>query len=70
MKLLAQRDEGLTLLLERLRPATSLGCGVADPRERLRVLGTLAHELHSVPPPPDIGHLRDSSQAREWLDWL
>ena len=70
VELLAQRDEGLTLLLERLRPATSLGLAVADPCERLRVLGTLARELHKVPPPAEICHLRDSSEARDWLERL
>jgi streptomycin 6-kinase len=49
--LLDQRDDGLTLLLRRLRPATSLDDLPYD--EQLVVAGTLVARLHAAGPPPE-----------------
>lgn len=51
-ELLDQRDDGLTLLLERLLPGEPLDDTELPWRERLTVLGRLAARLHAVGPPP------------------
>jgi streptomycin 6-kinase len=49
--LLDQRDDGLTLLLQRLRPATSLDDLPYD--EQLVIAGTLVARLNAAGPPPE-----------------
>lgn len=49
---LATRDAGLTLLLERVLPGDHLDDEPISVDERLRILGGLAARLHAVPGPP------------------
>jgi streptomycin 6-kinase len=49
-RLLGRRDDGLTLLLERLRPGTALDDTDRSFEERLEILGGLAAELHAHVP--------------------
>ena len=63
--LLDQRDDGFTLLLERLEPGDTLEAAGLPLEERLAELGRLAARLHRTgPPPPSFIHLRDF--APDW----
>jgi streptomycin 6-kinase len=52
-ELLGSRDDGFTLLLERLEPGHTLDDAGLGPEERLTELGRLAARLHEAGPPPD-----------------
>ena len=64
------RDEGRTLLLERIRPGAHLPAGPADAERILEVLGTLARRLHVPVPAGTFGSLAASANARSWRDSL
>jgi streptomycin 6-kinase len=51
-RVLARRDGGCTVLMERMRPGSALDDTGLPFEERLRVLGTLAKRLHAVGPAP------------------
>jgi streptomycin 6-kinase len=51
-KLLDQRDEGFTLLMERLDPGHAVDDAGLTPEQRLTELGRLAATLHRAGPPP------------------
>ena len=52
-RLLGQRDDGFTLLVERLEPGTALDESGLSWEERLELLGNLAARLHARGAPPD-----------------
>ena len=60
-ELIDRRDEGFTLLIERLEPGQALDDAGLSPEERLTELGRLAARLHGAgPPPPEpFLHVRD-----------
>jgi streptomycin 6-kinase len=59
-ELLDQRDDGFTLLLERLQPGHSLEAVDLDLEARLAEIGRLVASLHAAgPPPPSFVHVRD-----------
>jgi streptomycin 6-kinase len=63
--LLGQRDDGFTLLLERLEPGTPLDQTALSWEQRLDVLGELAARLHAQGKPRDtFVSMRDF-----WADW-
>lgn len=66
-ELRGHRDDGFTLLLERLAPGTALDATDVSWEERLDVLGTLVGRLHSAsePVPSSIPHL-GGDYARAW----
>lgn len=68
-ELLASRDGGLTMLLERLDPGTPLAFNVSGVHEELRVLGGLARRLHDAPA-PEVPRLAGSALAGEWSEAL
>jgi streptomycin 6-kinase len=51
-RLLEERDDGFTLLLEELRPGTPLDDAGLSWEERLTTLGRLVARLHAAGPPP------------------
>jgi streptomycin 6-kinase len=60
VELLGQRDDGFTLLIERLDPGHTLDDAGPTPAERLAELGRLAARLHRAGPPPStLIHLRE-----------
>jgi streptomycin 6-kinase len=60
VELLAQRDGGFTLLMERLQPGDPLDQTSLSREDQLEELGRLAAWLHSAGPPPrSFMHLRD-----------
>jgi streptomycin 6-kinase len=64
-ELLDRRDDGSTLLLERVQPGHTLDDAGLDPEERLTELGRLAARLHRAgTPPASFLHLRDF--APDW----
>ncbi|MFW0785208.1 aminoglycoside phosphotransferase family protein [Gordonia sp. CPCC 206044] len=62
-----RRDDGFTLLLERLVPGTTLDWADVSWDERLDVLGTLVRRLHSTrsPVPDSVPHIGDD-YSRDW----
>lgn len=66
-ELRGRRDDGFTLLLERLVPGTPLDAADVSQEERLEVLGTLVGGLHATsgPVPGSIPHI-GGSYARVW----
>jgi streptomycin 6-kinase len=52
VELLDERDAGMTLLLERIRPGTTLDDAVVDYDEQLAIVGSLVQELHAASEPP------------------
>jgi len=64
-RLLGVRDGAATLLMERLRPGTTLDEAALPFAEHLLVLGRLAAQLHGSGPPPDsIPHI--AGYAHDW----
>jgi streptomycin 6-kinase len=65
-RLLASGDDGLTLLMDQVRPGVPLDAGALPWEERLSLLARLAARLHAAPgtPPPEAQHLAD--YARDW----
>jgi streptomycin 6-kinase len=64
-ELLGRRDDGFTLLVERLEPGGTLDDAGLSAEDRLAVLGRLAARLHRAgPPPPSALHI--SEFAPEW----
>jgi streptomycin 6-kinase len=51
-ELLDRRDDGMTLLLPRIEPATALDEAVPDHDEQLTVVGRLVRQLHAAGEPP------------------
>jgi len=51
VELIDRRDDGMTLLMERIRPATTLDDAVADYDEQLAVTGALVRRLHDAGEP-------------------
>ncbi len=69
-RLLASRDDGFTLLLERLRPGTPLDDAELEWDERLAVTGALAARLHAAgPAPATLPHV-SGAYARGWREAL
>lgn len=68
-ELLGTRDEETTILMERLRPGTSLGDSGAPVAEQLRVIGEAARCIH-LAPAPDVPRLAGTELAREWAESL
>ena len=64
-RLLGQRDDGFTLLMERLEPGTPLDQTALSWEARLDVLGGLAARLHAQGEPGD-GFI---SMRNFWADW-
>jgi streptomycin 6-kinase len=59
-ELFDQRDDGFTLLMERLQPGDTLETDVLDLETRLAELGRLVARLHKAGPPPlSFIHVRD-----------
>jgi streptomycin 6-kinase len=59
-ELLDRRDDGFTLLLERLEPGHTLDDAGLSPEDRLSELGRIAARLHRAGPPPgSFVHVRD-----------
>lgn len=52
VELLDRRDNGMTLLLRRLKPATTLDEATSDYDRQLVEVGTLVRRLHEAGPPP------------------
>jgi streptomycin 6-kinase len=60
VELLDQRDDGFTLLLERLQPGHTLETASLNLEERLAEIGRLVARLHTAGPPPrSFIHVRD-----------
>ena len=60
VELLDQRDDGFTLLLERLQPGDMLETAVLDLEARVAEIGRLVARLHKAGPPPrSFIHVRD-----------
>jgi streptomycin 6-kinase len=69
--LLAVRDGGLTLLLRRLVPGTTLSSANLGTLPTLEVLGGIARQLHSVVGPiPGVRDLSETSLIREYRETL
>jgi streptomycin 6-kinase len=70
VRLLDQRDGGMTLLLERVEPGGSLDDEALGWEEKLAILGGLVARLHdSGPAPPEIPSLSDYAPVlRDHLD--
>jgi len=69
-RLLASRDDGFTLLLERLRPGTPLDDAGLPWERRLRATGALAARLHAAGAPPrSLPHI-SADYARGWREAL
>lgn len=69
-RVLGMRDEGATLLLERVRPGASLGAPGAGAGEVLETIGALCSRLHlPADRVPDVGFrtLADHAHADGWL---
>ncbi len=67
IELLAERDDGFTLLLERAEPGDTLDATELDWEEKLAVLGRLARRLHAAGPPP-AEVIPMSAYAATWPD--
>jgi streptomycin 6-kinase len=52
VELIDRRDDGMTLLVKRIRPATTLDDAAADYDEQLAVTGALVRRLHAAGEPP------------------
>jgi streptomycin 6-kinase len=65
-ELLATRDDGFTLLLERLDPGHTLDDAGLSPEDRLTELGRLAAKLHRAGPPPADAFLHVRDFAPDW----
>jgi streptomycin 6-kinase len=65
-QMLATRDDGLTLLLERVRPGHDLRDAGADAVEIVRTLGGLCPRLHQDVTPGQFRRLGEGSQALSW----
>jgi streptomycin 6-kinase len=64
--LLDQRDDGFTLLLERLQPGHALEAAGLDLEDRLAEIGRLVARLHTAGPPPrSFVHVRDFAPSWE-----
>jgi streptomycin 6-kinase len=50
VELLEQRDDGMTLLMPRVEPGTTLDAVVTDYDEQLRIVGGLVKQLHAIDP--------------------
>lgn len=60
-----RRDDGFTLLMERVQPGHALDGAGLSPEDRLTELGRLAATLHQAgPPPPAATHLKEF--APDW----
>jgi streptomycin 6-kinase len=65
-ELLDQRDDGFTLLLERLQPGYTLEVAAMDLEERLTEIGRLVARLHTAGPPRrEFIHVRDFEPSWE-----
>jgi hypothetical protein len=65
-ELLDQRDDGFTLLLERLQPGHTLETADLGLEERLAEIGRLVARLHTAGPPPrSFIHVRDFEPGLE-----
>ena len=65
------RDDGYTLLLERLRPGIRLQDGGAPTEEVLRICGDVARRLHAAGRPPrSFERLAVSARTPNWLSVL
>ncbi len=64
------RDDGLTLLLERVRPGASLRDTGAGAEAILRTIGTLCPRIHLPVDPGSFPRLRDHARAERWLTAL
>lgn len=62
----ATRDDGLTLLLERLRPGTTLEATERDPERILAVLGSLGRRVHQPVPDTEFCRLGAGTEAASW----
>ncbi|MDO8184362.1 aminoglycoside phosphotransferase family protein [Conexibacter sp. JD483] len=69
-RLLASRDDGFTLLLERLRPGTTLDAAGLSWDERLTATGALAARLHAAGAAPDACPHISGAYARGWREAL
>lgn len=66
-----RRDDNLTLLMDRLRPGSTLEAADLPTETMLAALGDLARRLHVAgPPPAGFETLRDSNSAHQWRDAL
>jgi streptomycin 6-kinase len=66
VELLDQRDDGFTLLLERLQPGHALETAGLDLEGRLAEIGRLVARLHTAGPPPrSFVHVRDFAPSWE-----
>lgn len=65
-RVLATRDRGLTLLIERLVPGTPLDGSGLGWEERLPLLGEVAARLHAAPGRPPVGCISMSEFAADW----
>jgi streptomycin 6-kinase len=66
VSLVEVRDDGLTLLLERLRPGTALDESGVDGESRLRILSEAAARLHAVAPDQVLGVVGLSEHCGYW----
>jgi len=65
-RVLGARDDGLTLLLQRIRPGHNLRDTGADARQIMRTLGGLCPRIHLVAEPGRFCPLGEGSEATSW----
>ena len=69
-RVLGTRDDGHTLLLERVRPGRSLRDSGAGGREIVETIGSLCRSLHGARPPSRCPSLADHARADGWFTAL